>query len=59
MTTYQLNDLLVVIGQQTVDLALARGQIAQLEQRVRELESESTNSHVELVGVEEMRADAG
>jgi len=37
---YQLNDLLVIIGQSTVELAYLRTQLALAQQRLRELEPE-------------------
>jgi hypothetical protein len=35
---YTMNDLLLLLGQSTVELAYLRGQMAQLQQRLAELE---------------------
>jgi hypothetical protein len=43
---YALNDVLLLLGQCTVELAFLRGQIAQLQQRLNELEP-SSNGTVE------------
>jgi len=46
---YTTNDLLLLLGQCTVELAYLRAQIAQLQQRVAELEP-SPNGQVETPG---------
>jgi hypothetical protein len=53
---YTMNDLLLLLGQCTVELAWLRGQVAQLQQRVAELEP-SPNGVVDVVpGVESAKS---
>jgi hypothetical protein len=46
---YTMNDLLLLLGQCTVELAYLRSQMAQLQQRLAELEP-SPNGQVEAPG---------
>jgi hypothetical protein len=48
MPPYTTNDLLLLLGQCTVELAYLRGQMAQLQQRLGELEP-SPNGQVDNV----------
>jgi len=51
---YTISDLLVLLGQSTVDLAYLRGEVARLQQRLAELEP-SPNGTTDLAEV--ARAD--
>jgi len=44
---YTLPDLLLMLGECTVELRFLRGQIVRLEQRLKELETEPANGLVE------------
>jgi hypothetical protein len=43
---YTTNDLLLLIGQCTVELAYLRAQVAMMQQRLNEFEAESPNGRV-------------
>ena len=46
---YGVNDLLLIIGQSTVELAYLRSQLAMAQQRLRELEPEQAKLEEQLV----------